>query len=63
MRNVDFCKELNIYFFELAFEPRLLVAFQNTGSIPTAKTNALKVNATAKRKSRIPFTFLSLTEQ
>ena len=43
------------YFFELALDLRLLVAFQITSSIPTAKTNALKVNATTKRKNRVLF--------
>lgn len=46
--------------FELALELRLLVAFQITRSIPTAKTNAFKVNATAKRKSRFLSFFFSL---
>lgn len=43
------------YFFELALDLRLLVVFQITSSIPTAKTNALKVNATTKRKSKVLF--------
>lgn len=53
MRDVGFCKELS-YFFELASDLRVLVAFQIASSLPTAEASALKGNAIAERKSRVP---------